>query len=272
MPLLRLDVDGSSVPVHAPAGDAALPLLLDLHGSNSNGEQQAAISGLRRLADEHGFVVAHPHAAIGAPLLPQELPDGNFAWNVPGAPLAVGAEPPADSRDDVAFLAAVIAAIGERMRIRSSAVVVTGFSGGGRMASALADARPDLVAGIAPVAGLRAPTRPGGAVAVLAFHGTDDPVNPYAGSDDPRWREGVEDAAAAWARRGGAAAEGTSEEGRVATTTWAGAAPVVLHAVRGAGHTWPGTDADLGDLGAVAREVRASELIARFATSRPGLT
>ncbi len=266
MPLLRLDVDGFSVPVHAPVHDGPLPLLLDLHGSNSNGEQQAAISGLRQLADEHGFAVAHPSAAIGAPLLPQELPDGNFAWNVPGAPLAVGAEPPAGSRDDVAFLAAVIAAIGERMRIRSS-VVVTGFSGGGRMASALADARPDLVAGIAPVAGLRAPAGAGGRVAVLAFHGTEDAVNPFAGSDDPRWREGVEDAAAAWARRGGAVERGTAEEGRVATTTWTGAAPVTLHAVRGGGHTWPGTDADLGDLGLVAREVRASEAIARFATS-----
>lgn len=268
MPLLRLDVDGWSVPVHAPDRDAPLPLLLDLHGSNSNGEQQAAVSGLRRLADEHGFAVAHPSAAIGAPLLPQELPDGNYAWNVPGAPLAIGAEPPAGSRDDVAFLAAVIAAIGERMRIRSSAVVVTGFSGGGRMASALADARPDLVAGIAPVAGLRAPAGPGGPVAVLAFHGTADAVNPFAGSDDPRWREGVEDAAAAWARRGGATERSTTEEGRVMTASWAGAVPVTLHAVRGGGHTWPGTDEDMADLGHVAREVSASQAIARFATSR----
>lgn len=261
---MLVEVGGSAVPVHAPDAEGPMPLLLDLHGSNSNGAQQAAISGFRALADAHGFAVAHPSAAIGAPLLPQTLPGGNLAWNVPGAPLAVGAEPPAGARDDVAFLTDVIAAIGERMRIRPSAVVVTGFSGGGRMACAFADARPDLVAGLAPVAGLRAPRGPGAAVPVLALHGGDDAVNRLAGGDDPRWRESVHDAAAGWAARNGAGAAITAEEGRITATRWHGGAPVELQVVHGGGHTWPGTGQPMEGLGAVARDVDASARIARF--------
>jgi len=261
---MLVDVGGFAVPVHAPSAEGPMPLLLDLHGSNSNGEQQAELSGFRALADAHGFAVAHPSAAIGAPLLEQTLPGGNLAWNVPGAPLAVGAEPPAGARDDVAFLADVIAAIGERMRIRPSAVVVTGFSGGGRMACALADARPDLIAGLAPVAGLRAPHGPGSAVPVLAVHGGDDAVNPLAGGDDPRWRESVHDAAASWAARNGAGPAITAEEGRVTRASWLGAAPVELHVVHGGGHTWPGSAVTLEGLGAVAHDVDASARIWRF--------
>ncbi|WP_257210739.1 alpha/beta hydrolase family esterase [Actinomyces ruminis] len=206
------------VRVHVPEdADATTPLalVLDLHGSNSNGTSQAEISGLDAVADAdaEGFIVAEPTAAIALDT-DDPLPDGNWAWNVPGVPTTAGEYPAEDARDDVAFLTAVIETLTEQACVDPARVYATGYSGGGRMASALACARPDLIAAIAPVAGLRAgraaeddtatidsssctPTQP---VSVLTFHGTDDAVNPYDGNDDARWGYGVEAAVSAWAQ------------------------------------------------------------------------
>lgn len=272
------------VPVHVPASAAGdLPLVLDLHGSNNNGTVQAQISGLAGIADTEGFIVANPSGAIGAPAFAQTLPEGNWGWNVPGVPLTSGTFPPAGSRDDVAFLSAVVEAIDAQGCVAEGSVFATGFSGGGRMASALACARADLFAAVAPVAGLRAgradtaapatieagscaPSQP---VAVLSFHGTADQVNPYPGNADPRWGYSVATAAAGWAALDGCDAAPTSTvttatATRIAFAGCAEGGAVEYYELAAGGHTWPGTTVDLSPLGATDRSISASALMWDF--------
>ena len=67
--------------------------------------------------------------------------------------------PPAGARDDVGFLEAVLTTATSALCAVPTRVYGTWYSGGGRMRSAAACARPHQVAAIAPVAGLRAGPR-----------------------------------------------------------------------------------------------------------------
>ncbi|WP_232548870.1 alpha/beta hydrolase family esterase [Propioniciclava soli] len=260
----------------------ALPLVLDLHGSSANGTVQAGISGLGAIADREQFIVAQPTAAIPLPTT-DPLPDGNWAWNVPGVPTTAGAFPPAGARDDVAYLSAVVDQLDARACVDERRIYATGFSGGGRMASALACARPDLIAAIAPVAGLRAgrpdPTDtttvdaascpPDAPVAVLTFHGDADFVNPFAGSADLRWGYSVNLALATWAdlddcRARPSTMQVSEHVTRISYAGCARRAAVVGYIVEGGGHTWPGTAVDLSPLGVTTQEIDASELMWEF--------
>ena len=281
---LAVDFAGEAyqVIVHVPTAPQRreLPLVVDLHGSNANGEVQSEISALQAVADVNQFIVVNPTGDIA---FPQTLPGGNWAWNVPGVPLTSGTYPPEGSRDDVAFLRTVVEAVDAAGCVDERRVFATGFSGGGRMASALACEASDIFATIAPVAGLRAgrpdpaaltqpeldtctPERP---VAVVTFHGTADFVNPYLGNTDPRWGYTVQTAAARWAelndcRRGPVQA---SYSASITSYTWSQCdkqADVVQYEVAEGGHTWPGTDVDLSPLGFTTQEIEASQVMWQF--------
>ncbi|KQP70241.1 hypothetical protein ASF40_10525 [Microbacterium sp. Leaf288] len=262
-----------------------LPLVVDLHGSNANGGVQADISDLGEVGAAEGFIVVNPTGDIE---FPRTLPDGNWAWNVPGVPLTSGTYPPAGSRDDVAFLRVVVDAVDAAGCVDERRVFATGFSGGGRMASALACEASDVFAAIAPVAGLRAgrpdpaelsepvadscsPDRP---VAVVTFHGTADFVNPYPGNADPRWGYTVQLAAERWAglnecRRGPIVTPAAAGITAYSWSNCAKQADVVLYEVADGGHTWPGTDVDLSPLGAVTQEISASQIMWDFFKAHP---
>ena len=122
------------------------------------------------------------------------------------------------------------------------------MSGGARMACALAAERPDLLAAVGAVAGLRSFARAPGTrpVPVLAFHGLADRINPYAGHSRAEWSASVPEAAAAWAAANGVAGGPvtTTLSRAVNRSRWGdGGAPdeVVLFTVARAGHTWPGS-------------------------------
>ena len=288
-----IDFDGTTYPVRVHVPDTADPdtplaLVMDLHGSDSNGVFQASISELDAVADadETGFIVAQPSAAI-AMTTTSPLADGNWAWNVPGVPTTAGELPSDDARDDVAFLSAVIEELTSEGCVDPQRVYVTGFSGGGRMASALACARPDLIAAIAPVAGLRAGSPdaedPGAVdtsacasaqgVSVMTFHGTADLVNPYNGNTDPRWGYDVATAVQSWADLN-QCTESTTEQvsehvQRAVHRGCAQDAEVVSYTVTDGGHPWPGTSADISALGATTQEISASQLMWEFFTAHP---
>ena len=141
------------------------------------------------------------------------------------------------------------------------------------MASRLAGARSDAVGTLGAVAGLRAPDRPPGrAIAVIAFHGTADRINPYGGGGREEWRESVPDAARAWAIANGISTSAReSASGRsLASTAYGGdggPGEVVLWTIRGGGHTWPGGRMGLMGrlfLGTTTREIDATAEIWRF--------
>ena len=290
---MDIDFDGTTYPVqvHVPETadpEAPLPLVMDLHDSDSNGVFQSSISELDAVADadETGFIVARPSAATAVDTS-SPLADGNWAWSIPGAPTVAGQTPPGGARDDVAFLSAVIEQLTTQGCVDSQRVYLTGFSGGGRMASAYACARPDLVAAIAPVAGLRAgsPSAEDPAVidttacasaqgvSVTSFHGTADLVNPYDGNEDPQWGYGLDTAVQEWADLNQCAETGTERISehveRTAHQDCTQNAEVVSYKVADGGHTWPGTSADLSALGTTTQEISASELMWEFFTAHP---
>ncbi|MFV0373780.1 alpha/beta hydrolase family esterase [Microbacterium sp.] len=273
--------------VHVPKAPKrkSLPLVVDLHGSNANGGMQAQISDLAAIADKERFITVNPTGAIA---FEHTLPGGNWAWNVPGVPLTSGTYPPEGSRDDVAFLRAVVEQVDAAGCVNDRRVYATGFSGGGRMASALACEASDVFAAIAPVAGLRAGTPnvedltgpvPGSCdpeypVAVATFHGDADFVNPYLGNEDPRWGYTVMTAAEEWADLNGCRVGPRQSQysDEVTALAWKGCdkrADVVLYEVAGGGHTWPGTSVDLSFLGYTTQEISASQAMWDFFSAHP---
>lgn len=243
-----------TVPVFVPAMVGPDPfLVLDLHSSHGNAASQAACSGLDAHASRRGFVVARPEGAIDA-----DIPNLErlWLWNVPGVPTTNGDYPPADARDDIAFLTDVIDSAAERFGTSTRAALV-GMSGGARMASAYAAAWPDRVLALAAVAGLRADgvdhddpapdARDRQPVPVLAVHGDADATNLWDGGAGPRWSSSLPAAVDAWAEHNDCRRPGveSSYADRVTRIAFSGSDPrriVTVYRVDGGGHSWPGSD------------------------------
>ncbi len=231
-----------TVIVHIPTGyinRTRVPLVLNLHGSELTAAAQEGFSGMDSLADTVRFVVAYPQAAIVA--------GSGYDWNIPGQPLFGGAPAPASAPDDVAFLTQVIHTLEARLCVDSTRIDVTGFSGGARMAGQLGCDLPTTIAAIAPVSGLRLPSPCGAtrAVPVISFHGTGDPIDPYAGNGQPYWTYSVPVAATRWAAHDQCATSPGSTQPAPGVrltlyTGCAGGAIVALYTLAGEGHEWPG--------------------------------
>jgi polyhydroxybutyrate depolymerase len=82
-------------------------------------------------------------------------------------------------------------------------------------------------------------------VAILAFHGTADPVDPYDGHGQAYWTYSVPQAAADWAQQDGCsktAAVSEPDHGVTLTdyTHCRSGVAVELYTIAGEGHEWPG--------------------------------
>jgi len=228
------------VRVPARAAGHPAPLVVALHGGGASGPLMKPYSGLGRVADRAGFVVAFPSAA-GA----------RRFWNLD----------PGHAPDDVSFVGTLIEAVATVACIDPGRVFAAGVSNGGGLAARVGCELSDRVAGIVVVAGgfghlpACTPTRP---VSVLEIHGSDDPVVPYGGdpADDRAgavrtWLDG-------WAQRDRCAASGPTRgvAGRVVRMRWHGCAntAAVAHiAVLGGRHQWPGaTPPDPGPPGTLS--------------------
>ncbi|MBB5867779.1 polyhydroxybutyrate depolymerase [Allocatelliglobosispora scoriae] len=260
------------VTVYVPAGASAgsrLPLVLNLHGTSGTGSNQLAYSEMKSAADAGQFLVAAPNGAF--------VNGSGFAWNVPN----VGNPP---GRDDVGFLAQVITTMtGGTLCADARRVYLTGYSGGGRMISAYACARPNTVAAIAPVAGLRAgrpdpadtsrpdplSCQPARAVPVIAFHGQQDATNPYPGGGSDLWKYSVPVAQQRWAALDGCTGTPVTTQvsahvSRIAYLGCRDGAEVQLYAVSDGGHTWPGTSQASTGNGNTTHEISANSLMWQF--------
>lgn len=247
----------------------ALPLVLNLHGSQSTGAGQLSYTDMASTADANGFIVAAPTGMV---------PGGSgYIWNVPYVT-------PSGTRDDVGFLRQVIDTLTVAACADPARVYATGYSGGGRMASALGCLLADKLAAIAPVAGIRAgrpdptdgtrpdpgtctPSRP---VPVIAFHGQQDNTNPYnGGGDSTAWHYSVPVAQQRWAALNGCTSGPATSQvtAHVTVTTYRGCrdgAEVQLYSVSDGGHTWPGSPQDSPGNGGTTREISANALMWRF--------
>ncbi len=274
---LSLSVDGftRTVIVHIPLGSkstTALPLVFNLHGSGSTALDQRLFTGMSVSSDLHDYIVAYPQGLIADGL--------GYDWNVPGVPLTGNRPVPSNAPNDVKFLTQLVGILESKYCVNENMVYATGFSGGARMVSQLACADSKIFAAIAPVSGLRRPLpcHTKRAVPVIAFHGSDDAVDPFNGNGEKYWTYSVTTAAKDWAKQDKCSTKATDStpDANVKLTSYSGCAngaAVELYEVIGLGHEWPGgptmPSSIVSELGPQNDAINASALMWAFFAAHP---
>ncbi len=245
------------------------PVVLALHGGGATGRGTERLTHLGEIADRHGFIVVYPDG------IRRGWADGRGGTGAERAGV-----------DDVGFLAALIDKLAGEYSIDPARVYATGISNGGFMSQRLACELSARIAAIAVVAatigeslaGRCKPLRP---VPVLMIHGTEDPLVPWAGGKVKVGAGGrilsVNASIRKWASLDGCAATPTvtpsrkpSTDGtRVRREVYGGCtdgAEVVLYAIEGGGHTWPGGLQYFPErfIGKTSRDIDAGEVIWEF--------
>ena len=230
------------VPVDARPG---MPLVVMLHGCTQNAEDFATGTGMNRVADDQGFLVAYPTQSRSANA------QGCWNWFKPGDQRRDGGEP--------ALIAGLTRQIIASHAVDPARVYVAGLSAGGAAAAIMGAAYPDIYAAIGVHSGLacgsardlpsalaamrRGATAPttarGRAVPVITFHGdadrTVDAVNSrqiIAAASGTVARMTSDDGVGVGGRRY-TRETGIDADGHVVFEQW------TLH---GAGHAWSGGD------------------------------
>ncbi len=214
--------------VHVPRtidASTPAPLLVNMHGLLGTPEQQILWTQMNASTDPRGWIVVYPAGIANS-------------WN---AGTCCG-DASANGVDDVGFLRAVVADVSGAACVDPARIYATGMSNGGHMSFRLACEAADLFAAFAPVAGAMrvaecTPSRP---VPLLAFHGVQDFIVPYA--DDVASIDG-------WVARNGCDPEFAQEDFAGGhRRTWSGCegdVGVGLCTLDPMGHCWPGGDPDL---------------------------
>ena len=264
--------------IHVPRSyDATrpIPVVLAFHGGGSNAAQMVRFCGLDDKADAADFLAVYP---AGTGRTEQFL-----TWNA-GDCCGYAQH---EKVDDVEFVRRLLDDLAKVARIDPDRVFATGMSNGGMMAYRLASELSDRIAAIAPVGGPMGtetchPKRP---VPVIHFHGTDDKFAPFVGGvgersvSQTRFRS-VEDSIACWIKANGCAAEAAvvdepvrvHDGTRVTRKTYGSGkngAEVVLIAIEGAGHTWPGRRPPLLFLGKSTQNLSANDAMWEFFLKHP---
>jgi len=232
-----------------PTYDAerATPLVLDFHGYLEGADLHRRTSQLGPFGDAHGFITVTPQGTGAMPF-----------WDF------------STTGRDVTFVDDLLDTLEQQLCIDQRRVYATGYSNGAMLSSALACARADRIAAIAPVAGILpidgcAPSRP---VPVIAFHGTEDPFVAFngglgsavgklpvpGGSGQELGQLGgqfdgfpaIPETMTTWAGRDGCRTAPTETKVTADVTLVAYDCPapiaVELYRVEGGGHSWPGSE------------------------------
>jgi polyhydroxybutyrate depolymerase len=226
--------------------------------------ENLTLYGFNVLADRKGFFVVYPDG------LDRRWRDGRGAEG----------EMPAGEVDDVAFISELIDRLAQTHPIDTSRVFVTGMSNGGMMSFRLAMDLGHKIAAAAPVgtsmpASLaRREVKPA-PVSMLIIGGVEDPIVPWEGGEiRVLWKRrgrvlSMEDTTAFWAdvNRCPGKPESSllpdvdpSDGTRVKKVIHRGeGGDVILMAIEGGGHTWPGGWQYLGKwlVGRTCRDVDA---------------
>jgi len=248
---------------------ARWPLVLAFHGSGVDAASMASFCGLDEKADQAGFVVVFPNGTGRR--------EDALTWN---AGLCCGYA--ANKQvDDVGFVRAMLDEVARALPIDETRVYSTGMSAGGMMTYRLAIEMPDRLAAIAAVAGpFVAKQLPSHPMPVLHFHGTADEYAPYAGGYGPRSVSNIDfpsvDATiGVWVKVNECptipvvsgepdhVGDGTNITRKVFGPGKHGT-EVVLYAIDGAGHTWPGRQPRLPVLGKSTGNLSANDVLWEF--------
>lgn len=147
------------------------PLVFNLHGYGSNGDQQEFYGDFRKIADTAGFILVHPNGTV-FPQTTQQF------WNVG----LVGNS----NVDDVGFIHAIIDTLSKVYSIDPDRIFSTGMSNGGFMSYHLACVS-NRFAAIASVTGsmtllTQALCKNAQPIPVMEIHGDADAVVNYNGT------------------------------------------------------------------------------------------
>ena len=233
------------VPAHRPMTQSgtllSYPLTIVLHGSSGSGDDIRGTTNMDSVSEANRVVVVYPNAVAGAGgLFPSD-------WNAGTCCGEAGRE----GIDDIGFMRAMIAELAAKLPIDKRRIHVAGFSDGGRMAYYMACQMADQIAAIGVVSGsLRDDSCvPSRAVAVIALHGTDDPVVPYGESIDSPMPQTVDASMETlppsiqfWAAQDKCSAAADSAlTPHVIRTTFATCvgSDVAFYSIDGGVHTWP---------------------------------
>jgi polyhydroxybutyrate depolymerase len=230
------------------------PLVLAIHGLMMTGPMMIPFCGLDATSDKEGFIVMYPNSTV-TNLVP--------SWSVAKK----------GKVDDVAAIGKMLDDLATVANIDANKTYACGMSNGGMMCYRLALDMPERIAAIAPVAGIIPPgtATPKRRVPILHSHGTRDTFVPY----DPSKK-----ALAKWVTLNNcdekpAAAETITKKDDPMPATRTKYEPkkdgeeVVMIAIEGAGHTWPGKAPLIGVIGKSNVNVPANEMIWEFFKNHP---
>jgi poly(hydroxyalkanoate) depolymerase family esterase len=233
--------------VPSRAEGRALPLIVMLHGCTQHPDDFAAGTGMNRLAEERGFIVAYPGQPASA------NPSACWNWFDLAHQKRDEGEP--------AILAGITRAVMAEFAVDPARVYVAGLSAGGAMAAILSATYPELYAaagvhsglphGVAAdlpsaFAAMRGASKPApgrrrakGRVRTIVFHGAND------GTVDPSNAEAIlADARAGLSDPGQELQQDGVAGGRAYTRTIVTDARAFPHAecwaIDGLGHAWSG--------------------------------
>ncbi len=233
-------------------GQAAVPLVLFLHGGGGSAQGAASSYGLSAKADKENFIVVYPDGT-------ELLGDRGLTWNT-GHCCGYALQ---NNVNDVGFIKALIEKLQKELKINPERIYATGHSNGGMMSYRLGAELPDVLAAIAPVAGsiggvaatglpLYVIPHPKQAISVIAFHGKQDENVKYDGghgqnTSGSRSDISVAESIAFWVKANQctptAKTEISSSQNiiRDAYAPCANNTEIVLYSIANGGHGWPGS-------------------------------
>jgi len=231
-----------------------LPLVIALHGRGANGVSMILLTrkGFNKLADKDGFIMVYP--------------DGiELNWNDGRMDEEANDRAHRENIDDVGFISALIDSMIKDYNINPRRVYITGISNGAIMSYRLACELSHKITAIAPVDGnipyllfpQCSPSRP---VSVLAINNLNDPLVPFEGGEIygqfRRIKLGkvlsVKESIEFWVRQNMCSFTPVVDEEpdrdprdgtRVTREQYINdndGTEVILYAIDGGGHTWPG--------------------------------
>lgn len=236
------------------APEGGFPLVVCFHGAGGNALEPASDFGILEEAAARGYMVVFPE---GTNLFGVTTFGAQF-WNASAS---------ASGIDDVGFFASMVAELAADHPLDPSRVFLTGKSNGAMLAYTIGVQRPELVAGLAPVAGALLTDAPTVAVPLLGIHDISDPVVPFEGLGPvPGQVETITPFVAV--NNGGADAAISIAAATYLFFAWnpspTGAPTWYLLTLDG-GHTWPGQDPATAPAGQpVHQDVPASWLMFEF--------
>lgn len=253
-----------------------MPLVIVLHGGGGNGERMERLSlgGFNTLSDKEGFIAVYP--------------DGiEKHWNDGREKVRYRAH--REKIDDVGFLSALIDELVKQQNVDDKRVYITGFSNGAMLSNRLACELTGKIKAIVPVAGnmpydLTPHCSPSKPISVLMISGTKDLMMPWEGGEARFNRlefgrvQSVAETIKFWVAHNRCMPQPVitwepdkvpQDDTRVRKEAYGGCrngTEVILYAIDGGGHTWPGGSQYLPErvIGRTSKDINANEVVWNF--------